>query len=205
MTTGFKVGTVDLDDWFDPYLQGTKPGLTGYRVGAQDLRDRFAPRASGSAAPVTHFKISNGADLNTLFAAKGSATYPLGFSDNTYLNQAALSAYVAFNFTSTSAWAITGHGAVTGGPLSGSLATYGAVTQFYLSDVAYSTQSATVDTAPQNSWQPITTGLEVIRYRTLGLTGNAVNASCRLRFRNAEGTILSDSRLLLQVNATSPQ
>ena len=74
MASGFRVGSTDLDDVFDPYVQGTKPAVTGFRVAAQDLRDRYAPIAFGTAAAATGFRVS-GADLNTLFAKKGTASY----------------------------------------------------------------------------------------------------------------------------------
>lgn len=74
MVTGFRANGVDLDDVFDPYVEGTKPALTGYKAGTQDLRDRFAPLAYGTQAVATGYKV-NGADLNTLFAKKGTAVY----------------------------------------------------------------------------------------------------------------------------------
>lgn len=91
MTTGFKVGTVDLDDWFDPYVQGTKPALTGYKAGAQDLRDRFAPLAFGIKAELTHYNVTGIGDLRELFAKKGTASYALPANGQT--------AYVAESLT----------------------------------------------------------------------------------------------------------
>lgn len=75
MATGFKVGTKDLDDIFDPYVQGAKPAATGYTVGGVDLNQRYAPLEYGSQAAATGMKIAGGADLNTLWAAKGTAVY----------------------------------------------------------------------------------------------------------------------------------
>jgi len=74
MATGIKVGTTDLDDIFDPYVEGTKPAATNIKVGTQDLRDRFAPLSFGTSAAATGIKVGT-ADLNTLFAAKGTAVY----------------------------------------------------------------------------------------------------------------------------------
>lgn len=83
MASGFKVGTKDLDDIFDPYVEGTKPAATGFKVGTQDLRDRYAPRALGAQAAATGMKVGS-ADLNTLFAAKGTASYGLPIDGMTY-------------------------------------------------------------------------------------------------------------------------
>lgn len=74
MATGIKVGTTDLDDIFDPYVEGTKPAATNIKVGTQDLRDRFAPLSFGTSAAATGIKVGT-ADLNTLFAKKGTAQY----------------------------------------------------------------------------------------------------------------------------------
>lgn len=79
MTTGIKVAAgTDLDDVFDPYTIGTKPANTGTATSdGVDLANRYAPLSYGSAAAATGFKIASGADFNTLWAAKGSATYTI--------------------------------------------------------------------------------------------------------------------------------
>lgn len=83
MTSGFKTGTTDLDDVFAPYLTGTKPAATGLKVGNQDFRDRYAPLSQGTQAAPTGFKVVD-ADLNTIFAAKGTPNYTLGFDGESY-------------------------------------------------------------------------------------------------------------------------
>lgn len=115
MPTGFKVDTKDLDDVFDPYVTGTKPALTTYKAGTQDLRDRYAPIVYGTAAPVTNFAINGGADLNTLFAAKGTAAYTLPIDGQRFTaggvaatGQAA-HAYARFNIAA-SGWTVTTSG-----------------------------------------------------------------------------------------------
>lgn len=74
------VNSVPLDQIFDPYISGTKAPLTGYTVKisgvATDLRDLFAPIYLGTSALPTKFKVNN-ADLNTIFAKKGTAQYSL--------------------------------------------------------------------------------------------------------------------------------
>lgn len=89
MATGIKVRSggidVDLDDWFDPYLQGTKPGLTGYNVaGFGDLRDRYAPLVYGTKAALTNYSVAGVGDLRELFAAKGTAKYTTPDNGNAY-------------------------------------------------------------------------------------------------------------------------
>ena len=86
MATGFLKGTVDLDDIFDLYAQGTQPAATGYKVGTVDLNQRYAPLVYGTQAPVTGMKISGGADLNTLWAAKGTAVYTITGLDGKFIS-----------------------------------------------------------------------------------------------------------------------
>jgi hypothetical protein len=97
VTTGFRnASAVDFDSVFDPYVQGTKPGATGYRTSdTVDLNQRFAPLAFGTAAAVTGMRIAGGADCNTLWAAFGTASYPLAFNGTTYSG-----AYTSGNVTS---------------------------------------------------------------------------------------------------------
>ncbi|TAA26567.1 hypothetical protein [Pseudoxanthomonas winnipegensis] len=86
MTTLFRnsAGT-DLDDVFDPYVQGTKPGATAFRTSdGTDLNQRYAPLAYGSQAAATGFRLANGSDVNTLWAKKGTASYALGFNGKSY-------------------------------------------------------------------------------------------------------------------------
>ncbi|MDE2270551.1 MAG: PKD domain-containing protein [Xanthomonadaceae bacterium] len=128
----------------------------------------------------------------------------LGFSGVTYESAANNLAQLTLSFPTTSTWSIAGAGTVTGSPLSGSLTTYGAVTEFYLSNVTYNGAAATVVTAPQNSWQPITAGLSVFQYKTTGLTGNAVSASATLQLRNSSGQVVSTNTINFEVNATNP-
>jgi len=75
MASGIKTGTVDLDDHFDPYVEGTKPAATGYKVGSTDLNQRYAPLVYGQKAAATGLTIAGRGDLNTQFAKKGTANY----------------------------------------------------------------------------------------------------------------------------------
>lgn len=73
MASGYRVGTTDLDDIFDPYQSGAKAGITNKRVGSQDLRDRYNPISEGSSAAVTNHRVGS-TDLNQIFAKKGTST-----------------------------------------------------------------------------------------------------------------------------------
>lgn len=72
--SGYFVNGVNLDDIFDPYVQGDKPSGTGYSTGGQDFRDRYAPIEYGQQAALTGYTVG-GLDLNSIFAAAGTASY----------------------------------------------------------------------------------------------------------------------------------
>lgn len=103
------VNGVPLDQIFDPYVSGTKAAITGYTVMiagvATDLRDLFAPIYLGSSAAPTKYKVNN-ADLNTIFAAKGTAQYALSINGQTFTS--------AINITSGSGNATIGFRIVGG-------------------------------------------------------------------------------------------
>lgn len=79
MASGYRIASgVDLDDVFDPYVEGSKPGNTGYRTAdGVDLANRYAPLTYGTQAAATGYRIASGADVNTLWAKKGTAGYLL--------------------------------------------------------------------------------------------------------------------------------
>ena len=87
MTSGIASKNVDLDSIFDPWLSGTsKARATGIAKGAApgtDLNALYAPLIYGSSAAATGIQ-SQGADLNTLFASKGTAKYSLPINGQTY-------------------------------------------------------------------------------------------------------------------------
>lgn len=91
MTTGIQSKGVDLDSIFDPYVTGASPGLTGIQSAGTDIHTRYAPLVYGTQASATGIACKVGGagsfvDLNTLFAAKGTATYALPINGNTYQN-----------------------------------------------------------------------------------------------------------------------
>lgn len=84
MTSGIASKGVDLDDVFDPWQTGTsKARTTGISVAGSDINNRFAPLVYGTSAPATGIQ-SQGADLNTLFAAKGTAKYSIPIDGQRY-------------------------------------------------------------------------------------------------------------------------
>lgn len=113
-------GNANLDLVFDPYVQGTSPPATGLldNSGVDIASNRYAPIVYGSAAAATGLltKQPGNADINTLFAAYGTANYPLPINGATYsvfgtLVSNASSASIAF-FASTSAYRV--HTAASG-------------------------------------------------------------------------------------------
>jgi hypothetical protein len=89
VTTGIQSKGVDLDNIFDPYVTGTSPGLTGVQTAGIDVHTRYAPLVYGTAAAATGILCKVGGagsfvDLNTLFAAKGTANYALPINGQTY-------------------------------------------------------------------------------------------------------------------------
>jgi hypothetical protein len=78
MSSGYTVNGTDFDDLFLPRIIGAATGNSGYKVGTQDLSDRYeASRSVGDrSTTTTNFKISSGADINTLYMAKRTAVIP---------------------------------------------------------------------------------------------------------------------------------
>lgn len=84
MTSGIASKGVDLDSIFDPYVAGTtKARAAGIAVAGSDTSNRYANIIYGSAVAATGIQ-SEGADLNTLYAAKGTAKYALPIDGQTF-------------------------------------------------------------------------------------------------------------------------
>lgn len=75
MPSGYRSSGIDFDDLFDPYVIGTPPAATGYRVAGVDLAGRYAPLVYGTQRADVGNRILGGADVATLWAAKGTARY----------------------------------------------------------------------------------------------------------------------------------
>lgn len=84
MAINFLVGSTDFDDYFDPYVSGSKTCPAGHYVGQQDIRDRYAPLSVGTKAADTGFLIG-GVDVSNYFAGIGTASYWNGnFTPSSY-------------------------------------------------------------------------------------------------------------------------
>lgn len=84
MSGAIKSKGVSLADIFDPYQAGTtKARAAAIRDGGVDTSDLYANIIYGSAAAPTGVASEND-DLNTLYAAKGTASYALPIAGNTY-------------------------------------------------------------------------------------------------------------------------
>lgn len=86
MSNAINSKSVSLASIFDPYVAGTtKARASGIDDAGNDTSNLYANIIYGSAAAATGIKSQN-ADLNTLYAAKGTAVYntPLPINGNTY-------------------------------------------------------------------------------------------------------------------------
>lgn len=130
MPSGFTTGGTDLDDVFDPYVEGTKPAATGYTAAGTDLKERYAPLSYGTAAPVTGMSISGGADLNTLWAAKGTAVYAgpvapgigASYTETRAVTSGGVTSTLVLTIKSDGTWTVSGNGTpseLAGVPVSG--------------------------------------------------------------------------------------
>lgn len=205
MTSEIQSKGVDLDSIFDPYQAGTtKARAAGIAVASSDISNRFANIIYGNAAASTGIR-SQGADINTLYAAKGTAQYQLGFS-GLYSSALAGRNNTSLTFTSATTWAVSTNGAWQGShpAVSGSLTTYGAVNQFLLHIVSSGSVSAQLTTAPQDVWTTITAGLLVVKFDTFQLLGNATEATFTVSLRNNGGATTSATTTQFQIHNTNP-
>lgn len=93
MTSGVQSKGGDIDSIFDPYVVGTSPGITGIQSAGADIHTRYAPLIYGSAAAATGIACMVGGagsfvDLNTLFAAHGTANYDTPENGDTFNSDA---------------------------------------------------------------------------------------------------------------------
>lgn len=204
MTSGYRnsAGT-DTDNLFDPDVIGDGPSATGYKKSDGTLL-KYAAAKYGTVGPNTGYRLSNGADTATLWAAKGTASYALGF-DGLYSAQNAGRNNIILTFNSTSSWTVTTNGTWVSEPgTSGSLNTYGTVTEFYLHVVNSGTSPAVLTTATRDAWTPITSGLLVAEFDTVTLTGDATTCEFTLALRNSAGTVLSNNTTSFTIHNTNP-
>lgn len=113
MTSGIASKGVDLDNIFDLYQAGTtKARAAGINVAGSDTSNRYANIIYGSAAAATGIQ-SESADLNTLYAKKGTASYPLPINGANYVGQSngtissAMDAKITVQIKSDGTYAVT--------------------------------------------------------------------------------------------------
>lgn len=111
MATGFRKGTTDFDDIFDPYVEGTKPANTGYVVsGYGDLANRYAPLSYGTKAANVGYSKPGVGDLSNLWAAKGTASYGLPINGASYTDSVGRgTASIQFLMTNSGTYQIINH------------------------------------------------------------------------------------------------
>lgn len=110
-------GKPNLDLVFDPYYEGTKPSATSLLDDSgSDIVNRYAPIVYGSQALATGLLTgqSGHADINTLFAAYGTAVYSLPINGNLYSDGVGRgTASLAFNMNSDGTYSIVNHSNMT--------------------------------------------------------------------------------------------
>ena len=121
MASGFRYFGVDFDDLFDPYVTGSAPAATGFRtVGGVDTAGRYAPLIFGTQRADVDYQIASPADVATLWAAKGTASYvssTAGLPDEVYVfvgsSSAPVVAVSSFSLArnGTTSWTPSGSGA----------------------------------------------------------------------------------------------
>lgn len=121
MASEYRYQGVDFDDLFDPDTQGNGPVASLYRrPDGQPLRYahvQYGARRSDVG------RRQGGADLASLWAAKGTATYALGFNGGNYARsalaltnqQGTVSASVGLTLNNNGTWVITSSSTRDGG------------------------------------------------------------------------------------------
>lgn len=204
MTSGIASKNVDLDSIFDPWLSGTsKARATGIAKGAApgtDLNALYAPLIYGSSAAATGIQ-SQEADLNTLFAAKGTAKYALPIDGQTFTSidaapaGGASTAHLNFQI-GTSGWTVvatSAHGSPStdaSGPVP-SGATSIQITDTWLNSPGDTNAGTTINTCTSYTTIPSTgtVGCEI----TEGSSATTGQTTHRLviTMKNAGGTVIS--------------
>jgi hypothetical protein len=121
MTSPIQKNTTPLSSIFDPYVAGTtQAAATGILENGVEIATKYAKLSYGSSAAATGITTGSGAslkDLSQIFAALGTAHYPLGFNGGVYDTSANRgSAGVSLTMKSDGTWSIS---AGTGTPTSG--------------------------------------------------------------------------------------
>ena len=201
MVTGFKKGATDLDDIFDPYVEGAKPAATAFKTAdGIDLNQRYAPLSYGTQAAATGMKIAGGAVLNTLWAAKGSAVYagPIdpGFGGPYSANQVGsgtVQKEAILTIKSDGTWAVTksAGGTLGGTPLTGA----------WHSNPAAGVGAGCEVQVDGGAWQSLSVDLALSSGIANSDLNNTVQKTFVINFRNANGTSPSTGTVTLSASA----
>ena len=107
MTSPIKKSGTPLSSIFDLWQAGTdKAPATGIKENGVDTSDIYAMLKYGTAAAPTGVKSRN-ADLNTIYAAKGTASYTLGFHGGNYSStRVRAEASITLRFNANGTWQV---------------------------------------------------------------------------------------------------
>jgi hypothetical protein len=207
-------GNADLDAVFDPYVQGTHPGLTGLNVGgtATDINTRFAPIVWGSAAAATGFNIKNTAtDINTLFAAFGTAHYnaPLPIGGQTFKSTSSsatgnTSCSTTFS-TTPSTWTVSGSssgGGTVPSVVSGAVPSGAVSVMFTMTANTVLGAGSTTNLASTRTMLSGTLGATVAATSVPTSGENERDYTLVINYYNAAGASISTTTIDLQAIAT---
>lgn len=207
------VNNVPLDQIFDLYVSGTKAALTGYTVRIAgvdvDLRDLLAPIYLGTSAAPTNYKVNN-ADLNTIFAKKGTAQYALPINGNSYsaavfTTGAGKTAALSFN-AATSGWTVQKNEAGTTTTLASGSIPSGA-TKVKYTDTWLNAPGDTGTGSPSNGAAAFTTltSTYISATDSIGVAGGGGTKqsthSMNIQFQNAAGSVISNTTITFVVMA----
>lgn len=213
MTFKYNVNNVPLTDIFDPYISGTKAPLTGYTTtinGVEvDLRDQFAPIYLGISAGPTNYKVNN-ADLNTIFAKKGTAQYALPIDGTVYSQNVNIfsagsgNANLTFSASPTT-YAVVGGGA--GGTLTPPAGTRasgpvpaGATKVKYTTAIVSGSGGTVTNGAATATALSGTPSVIIAQGGTGTGPGNDVRYSVRIEFYSASGALISTTTIYFDVS-----
>lgn len=222
MSNAINSKSVPLTSIFDPYISGTtKARASGIDDAGTDTSNLYANIIYGSAAAATGIQ-SEDADLNTLYAAKGTAKYALPINGQTFgaaatgvLNKGA-TAELSFTTNTNGTYSVveytdTGNGSPTTTTLAtGTWNTSGLPASSL--DVQYTatvgsngeTQKGGWSTNPAPSWTAVTTALGLNDSVSVsfneGSKGNLGTLQIQYRIHST-GQVISNSTIYFNVSA----
>ncbi|WP_416058363.1 hypothetical protein [Stenotrophomonas maltophilia] len=109
MASGYALTGIDLDDLFDPYIEGPTSSDSGFLLTGSDLSRRYAHIQYGSKRPDVGYRVG-GMDVSNLWAAKGTASYRLPFHGKAYSAHAGAKTNSTGNVTATVSFAMNSDG-----------------------------------------------------------------------------------------------